>query len=62
MLSMTTATAKEAFAMVIQWQIAERFTNAAIRDNTNTYSMDAFSVAMAFLAISNAVELDVGPV
>lgn len=51
-LSVMTETAKEAFAKAIEWQVAHRFTNVTITDSTNTYSIGAFSMAMALLEIA----------
>ena len=54
-LSVMTATAKKAFAKAIEWQLAGRFDRVTISDGTNTYSIEAFSVAMALLEIAKPV-------
>ena len=54
-LAVTTATAKEAFAKAIEWRLAGRFDSVTISDGTNTYSIEAFSVAMALLEIAKTV-------
>ena len=54
-LAVTTATAKEAFAKAIEWQLAGRFDSVTISDGTNIYSIEAFSVAMALLEIAKTV-------
>ena len=55
-LAVTTATAKEAFAKAIEWQVVQRFTDGSIYDGIKVYSIDAFSVAMALLEIAKTVE------
>ena len=55
-LTVTKETAKEAYAKAVEWHVVERFTNVAISDGTKTYSIDAFSVAMALLEIAKRVE------
>jgi hypothetical protein len=54
-LSVMTATAKKAFAKAIEWQLAGRFDSVTISKGTNTYSIEAFSVAMALLEIAKTV-------
>ena len=54
-LAVTTATAKEAFGKAIEWQLAGRFDSVTIIKGTNTYSIEAFSVAMALLEIAKTV-------
>jgi hypothetical protein len=41
-LTVTTATAKEAFAKAVEWHVTGRFTHVSITDNIKTYSLDAF--------------------
>jgi hypothetical protein len=60
-LAVTTATAKEAFAKAIEWQVVQRFTDVSIYDGTKVYSIDAFSVAMALLEIAKTVEATAEP-
>ena len=55
-LAVTTATAKEAFAKAVEWQVAQGFTDISIYDGVTNYSIDAFSVAMALLEIAKTVE------
>ena len=54
-LAVTTATAKEAFAKAVEWQVVGRCTQVTISDSSNTYSTDAFALAMALLDIAKAV-------
>jgi hypothetical protein len=55
-LAVTTATAKEAFAKAVEWQVAQGFTDILINDGVTNYSIDAFSVAMALLEIAKTIE------
>ena len=55
-LTVTTATAKEAFAKAVEWHVTGRFTHVSITDNFKTYSLDAFSLAMVLLEIAKTVE------
>jgi hypothetical protein len=55
-LAVTTATAKEAFAKAVEWQVAQGFTDISIYDGVTNYSIDAFSVAMALLEIAKTIE------
>jgi len=50
--TMTTETAKEAFAKAIDWHVVQRLTGVPITDPTKTYSIDAFALAMALLEIA----------
>jgi hypothetical protein len=54
-LAVTTATAKEAFAKAVEWQVVGRCTQVTISDSSNTYSTDAFALAMALLDIAKTV-------
>ena len=54
-LSVTTATAKEAFAKAVEWQLTRSFKDVTISDGTKTYSIPAFSDAMALLEIAKTV-------
>ena len=54
-LAVTTATAKEAFAKAVEWQVTGRFDHVSISDDANTYSIDAFALAMALLEIAKTV-------
>ena len=60
-LAVTTATAKEAFAKAVEWQVAQRFTDISIYDGVTNYSIDAFSLAMALLEIARTVEATAEP-
>jgi hypothetical protein len=51
-LAVTTATAKEAFAKAVEWQVTGRFNHVSISDSTKTYSIEAFALAMALLDIA----------
>jgi hypothetical protein len=55
-LSVTTATAQEAVAKAVEWQLTGWFIDVSISDSTNTYSIAAFSVAMALLEIAKTVD------
>ena len=55
-ITVTTVTAKEAFAKAIKWHVSARFTNISISDDIKTYSLDAFSLAMALLEIGKTLE------
>jgi hypothetical protein len=59
-LAVTKETAKEAFAKAVEWHVTGRFTHVSISDSTKTYSIDAFSLAMALLEIAKTVEADAG--
>ena len=54
-LSVTTATAKEAFAKAIEWHTSGRFSNVTISDGTDTHSIVSFPLAMARLEIAKTV-------
>jgi len=54
-LSVTTTTAKEAFATAVDWRVLGRLADITITDSNNTYSIEAFSVAMALLEIAKTV-------
>ena len=54
-LAVTTSTAKEAVAQAVEWQVVERCTQVTISDSSNTYSTDAFALAMALLDIAKTV-------
>jgi len=55
-IAVTTVTAKEAFARAIEWRISGRFTHISISDDIKTYSLDAFSLAMALLEIGKTLD------
>jgi hypothetical protein len=51
-LTVTAATAKEAFAKAIEWHLAERYTNVSIYDGSKSYSIHEFALAMALQEIA----------
>jgi hypothetical protein len=55
-LTVTTATAKEAFAKAIEWQIVERFSNVSISDGIKNYEIAEFASEMALTEIAVTVE------
>ena len=55
-LAVTTATAKEAFAKAVEWQVTERFVDVSIYDGVKLYSIEEFSSVMALREIANTVE------
>ena len=46
-LTVTTETAKEAFAKAVDWHVAERFTDISISDGIKSYTIAEFSSTMA---------------
>jgi hypothetical protein len=54
-LAVTAATAKDAFAMAIEWHKSGRFTSVSINDSTKSYSINAFALAMSLLDIAKTV-------
>jgi len=62
-LAVTTATAKEAFAKAIEWQVVQRFTDVSIYDGIKSYSIDEFASVMALQEMENTVEAaaELGP-
>ena len=54
-ITVTTVTAKEAFAKAISG-MSGRFTNISISDDIKTYSLEAFSLAMALLEIGKTLD------
>jgi len=55
-VTVTTVTAKEAFAKAIEWHISGPFTHISISDDIKTYSLEAFSLAMALLEIGKTLD------
>ena len=55
-LTVTTETAKEAFAKAVEWQVAERFTDVTIRDGIKSYTIAEFASVMALAEIANTVD------
>ena len=60
-LSVTTETAKQAFAKAIEWQVAHKLTCVTIRDGVRSFTITDFASAMAFLEIANTVGDDRRP-
>jgi 3-oxoacyl-[acyl-carrier-protein] synthase III len=62
-LTVTTETAKEAFAKAIDWHVVHKFTDVTISDGVKRYSIDGFSSVMALQEIANTVEAaaELGP-
>ncbi|MFO1110437.1 MAG: hypothetical protein U1E61_14720 [Bradyrhizobium sp.] len=62
-LSVTTETAKEAFAKAIEWHVVHRFTNISINDGARSYSIADFSSEMALREIAQTAEAaaELGP-
>ena len=57
-LSVTTETAKDAFAKAVEWHIAERLSNVTISDGNKIYTVCEFSSVMALQQIADTVEAD----
>jgi hypothetical protein len=58
-LSVTTETAKEAFAKAVEWQVAERLSDVTISDGKKSYTVSEFASAMALRQIADTVKADV---
>ena len=58
-LSVTTETAKDAFAKAVEWHVAERLSNVTISDGNKSYTVSEFSSVMALQQIADTVEADV---
>jgi YD repeat-containing protein len=57
-LSVTTETAKDAFAKAVEWHAAERLSNVTISDGTKSYTISEFSSVMALQQIACTIETD----
>ena len=55
-LTVTTKTAKEAFAKAVEWHVVERFTKVSISNGRKRYSIAEFSSVMALIEIANTVD------
>jgi len=55
-LTLTSETAKEAFAKAIEWHLIERFTDVSISDGIKNYTIAEFASAMALEEIANTVD------
>ena len=58
-LSVTTETAKDAFAKAVEWNVAEWLSNVTISDGNKSYTVSEFSSVMALQQIADIVEADV---
>ena len=56
-LSVTTETAKDAFAKAVEWHF-ERLSNVTISDGNKSYTVSEFSSAMALRQIADTVEAE----
>ena len=54
-LMLTSETAKEAFAKAIEWHIVEGFTNVAISDGVQAYTISEFASLMALREIDHTM-------
>jgi hypothetical protein len=54
-LTLTSGTAKEAFAKAIEWHIIERFTNVSISDGIQDYTISEFASLMALREIDHTM-------
>ena len=55
-LTVTTKTAKEAFAKAVEWHVVEGFTNVSISNGRKRYSIAEFSSVMALIEIASTVD------
>jgi hypothetical protein len=62
-LTVTTETAKDAFAKAVEWHVAERLTDVSISDGIKSYTIAEFSSVMALIEIANTVRAatELGP-
>jgi hypothetical protein len=58
-LSVTTETAKDAFAKAVEWHVTEGLSNITISDGNKSYTVSEFSSVMALQQIADTVEADV---
>ena len=56
LVSVTTETAKEAFAKAVEWHVVHKLTDVSISDGINSYSIHGFALATAMQEIANTVE------
>ena len=61
LVSVTTETAKEAFAKAVEWHVVHKLTDVSISDGIKSYSIAGFASAMAPQEIANTVEAAVEP-
>ena len=57
-LSVTTETAKEAFAKAVEWYVVHKLTGVTIADDVRSYTIDEFSSAMALVEIANTIAIE----
>lgn len=50
-LTLTSGTAKEAFAKAVEWHLVECFTNVSISDGIQDYTISEFALLMALQEI-----------
>ncbi len=53
LVSVTTETAKEAFAKAVEWHVVHKLTDVSISDGINRCSIDGFASTMALQEIAN---------
>ena len=57
-LSVTTETAKDAFAKAVEWHVAERMSSVTISDGNKSYTVSEFASEMALQQIADTVNAD----
>jgi hypothetical protein len=55
-LTLTSGTAKDAFAKAIEWHLVESFTNVSISDGIKNYTIAEFASFMALREIDNTID------
>lgn len=55
-LTLTSETAKEAFAKAIEWHLVERFTDISISDDIKEYTIAEFAARMALKEIDKTMD------
>ena len=61
LVSVTTETAKEAFAKAVEWHVVRKLTDISISDGIKSYSIDGFASVMALQEIANTVKAAAEP-
>jgi hypothetical protein len=61
LVSVTTETAKEAFAKAVEWHVVHKLTDVSISNGNKSYSIGGFASAMALQEIANTVEAELEP-
>ena len=59
-LSVTTETARDAFAKAVEWQAVHKFTGVTISDGVRSFTIAEFASAMASLNIANTLDATSG--